>query len=496
MHRVRMPLYLPALIFLGLSSAWLWPLDGQTAQPTATVFEGARLITGDGSSPIENSAFIVGGDKFTQVGRRGELRIPAGAAHVDLTGKTVMPALIDLHGHIGFQNVMQGTMSKAFYTRENLIDHLERLAYNGVGATVGVGDLEDRSDLRGGRTNWGDVPLQVRKEVIPNAALFRTAGTGIAWPGSGPQGDPSRVDVPYPVSTVEEARAAVQDYVRMKPEFIKIWVDDRGGTKKTLTPALYRAIAEEAHKYNVPVGVHNVTLANAKELMRAGVEGWLHVPVRGGEAVDDELIAIVKQRIARNDRPKMWMTPALITAWMDTQGGKRPPWLDDPLLRDTYSPGQIEEYWGRPLAKMTPEQVERVRRDFELQASNAIKLRAAGMRIVSGTDTGQTRFLIGYFNQLDLESMVAMGLTPSEAIVAATRDPAEIARINAGLVRAGKSADFIVLDANPLEKIGNSRRINQVYLRGQKVDRAALNAKWLAEQNHATKSSLNNSKQK
>jgi imidazolonepropionase-like amidohydrolase len=282
----------------------------------------------------------------------------------------------------------------------------------------------------------------------------------------------------------------------MKPEFIKIWVDDRGGTKKTLTPPLYRAIAEEAHKYNVPVGVHNVTLANAKELMRAGVEGWLHVPVRGGEAVDDELIAVVKQRIARNDRPKMWMTPALITAWMDTQGGKRPPWLDDPLLRDTYSPGQIEEYWGRPLAKRTPEEVERARKDFELQASNAMKLRAAGMRIVSGTDTGQTRFLIGYFNQLDLESMVAMGLTPSEAIVAATRDPAEIARINAGLVRAGKSADFIVLDANPLEKIGNSRRINQVYLRGQKVDRAALNAKWLAEQNHATKSSLNNSKQK
>src|SRR5438445_6090466 len=486
MHRVRTPLFL-ASTFLLLASAWPWQLHGQTGQ---TVFEGARLIMGDGGAPIENSAFVVIGNAFTQVGRRGELRVPPGAVQVALTGKTVMPALIDLHGHIGFQHVAEGTMSKAFYTRENLIDHLERLAYNGVGATVSIGDLEDRSDLRGGRTNWGNVPLQVRKEVIPNAALFHTAGTGIAWPGSGPQGDPSRVDVSYPVTTVEEARKAVQDYVRMKPEFIKIWVDDRGGTKKTLTPPLYRAIAEEAHKYNVPVGVHNVTLANAKELMRAGVEGWLHVPVRGGEAADDELIAIVKQRIARNDRPKIWMTPALITAWTDTQGGKRPAWLDDPLLRDTYSPDQIEEYWGRPLAKMTPEQVERVRKDFELQASNAMKLRAAGMRIVSGTDTGQTRFLIGYFNQLDLEGMVAMGLTPSEAIVAATRDSAEIARINAGLVGAGKSADFIVLDANPLEKIGNSRRINQVYLRGQSVIRAAPNAKWLAQQNHETKSSL------
>jgi len=230
-------------------------------------------------------------------------------------------------------------------------------------------------------------------------------------------------------------------------------------------------------------------LSDAKELMRDGVEGWLHVPVRGGDAVDDELIGIVKQRVARNDRPKMWMTPALISAWMDTQGGKRPEWLDDPLLRDLYSSDQIEQYWGRPLAKRTPAEVERSRKEFELQASNAMKLRAAGMRIVSGTDTGQTRFFIGYSNHMDLESMVAIGLKPAEAIVAGTRDAAEIAHINAGMVAPGKSADFIVLDANPLDKIGNTRRINQVYLRGQKIDRPALQAKWSAER-QKTKSSL------
>jgi imidazolonepropionase-like amidohydrolase len=299
------------------------------------------------------------------------------------------------------------------------------------------------------------------------------------------------VDVPYPVTTPEEARKAVDDYVKMKPEFIKIWVDDREGTKKTLTPELYGAIADEAHKFNVPVGVHNVKLSDAKQLMRDGVEGWLHVPVRGGEAVDDELIGIVKQRVERRNRPVMWMTPALISAWMDTQGGSRPAWLDDPLLRDLYSSEQIEQYWGAPLAKRTPEQVERARKDFALQASNAMKLRAAGMRIVSGTDTGQTRFFIGFSNQLDLESMVAMGLTPSEAIVAATRDGAEIAHINAGLMALGKSADFIVLNANPLEKIGNARRISDVYLRGQKVDRAGLRAKWAAARNKKTTSSLN-----
>src|SRR5437660_7690724 len=167
---------------------------------------------------------------------------------------------------------------------------------------------------------------------------------------------------------------------------------------------------------------------------------------------------------------------------MVTHGVARPALLEVPILRYLYSSDQIEEYWGQPLAKRSPQEVERSRKEFQLQANNAMKLRAAGMRIVSGTDTGQTRFFIGYFNQLDLESMVAMGLTPSEAIVAATRDAAEIGKFNAGLVAPGRSADFVVLDANPLEKISNTRRINQVYLRGQKVDRAGLKAKWLAAQ--------------
>jgi imidazolonepropionase-like amidohydrolase len=122
-----------------------------------------------------------------------------------------------------------------------------------------------------------------------------------------------------------------------------------------------------------------------------------------------------------------------------------------------------------------------VARDFELLGKNAMALRAAGMRIVSGTDTGQVQFLIGYFNLLDLESMVAIGMTPSEAITAATRDSADVAHINTGLVAAGRQADFIVLDANPLERISNTRRINKVYLRGAEVPRAAMAAKWQSQ---------------
>src|SRR6266436_1440941 len=174
-----------ASLFLAACSSQV----NQEATGTAgtTVFEGARLITGDGGAPIENSAIVVVNNQFTQVGRRGEVQAPAGAARVDLTGKTVMPAMVDLHGHLGFQNVAAGTMSKETFTRENLIDHLERLAYHGIGAVVGIGDLVDRMKQGGGRTGWGDVPLRVRDEVIPGAALFKTAGDGMAYPGAGAQ---------------------------------------------------------------------------------------------------------------------------------------------------------------------------------------------------------------------------------------------------------------------------------------------------------------------
>jgi imidazolonepropionase-like amidohydrolase len=465
------------LVFVAciVAAACVVQIYAQRNNPPAVVFEGARLITGDGSTPIENSAFVIQGNVFTRVGRRGEVQIPAGAQRVNLSGKTVIPGKVDLHGHIGYQHDWDGTMAKEYFTRENLVDHLQRMAYYGVSGVVGVGDLVDRSDLHGGRTNWGDVPVRVRDEMPLGAALFHTAGPGLAWPGSGANGHPSRTDVPYPVTTIEEAREAVRDNVRMKPEFIKIWIDDRGGRSKKLTPPLYLAIIDEAHKNNVPVAVHNVTLADAKELMRAGVEGWLHLPVRNGEVPDAELIAMIKERIAKNDRPHMWFHPNIGTGALG-----REVW-DDPLLRETVSPEQIKENWGDALAAITPETTERARRNLkETGQNNALKLRDAGMKIVLGSDTGQTRFFIGWMGQLEFESWVWMGLTPMQAIVAATRDSAEAAHMNTGLIAPGKYADFTVLDANPLENIANSRRINKVYLRGQELDRAGLRTKWQA----------------
>src|SRR5262245_3809775 len=143
MHQVTKTtvcLVVAGFVVVGCRSA----VDGQTG---STVYEGARPITGDGSAPIENSAFVVQNGQFPSVGPRGQVQVPAGAAHVDLSGKTVMPTKVDLHGHIGYQHDWDGTMAKEYFTRENLIDHLDRLAYYGISATISIGDLVDRSDL-------------------------------------------------------------------------------------------------------------------------------------------------------------------------------------------------------------------------------------------------------------------------------------------------------------------------------------------------------------
>jgi imidazolonepropionase-like amidohydrolase len=386
----------------------------------ATVFEGARLIIGDGSEPIEDAAFVVQNGRFTQVGPRGQINAPAGAERVDLSGKTVMPAIVDAHKH-------------AAGDREALVDQLQRMAYYGIGVAMSMG------------TDDGDLASQVREETIPNAARLRTAGRGITRPEEG------RSEVPYWVTSEDEARTAVQELAARQVDMVKIWVDDRGGRYEKMTPELYGAVIDEAHANNLRVAAHIFALEDAKGLLRAGIDAFAH-GVRDMD-VDDEFVEMVKER------PNVVLVPNLPGRGVADDMS----WLSETLPAEEVE--QLQE-----AATDRPEAQE----GFGIQARNLARLSSEGMQIAFGTDGGTP-----WAPHVEMEDMVAAGMTPGEVIMAATRNSAELLQLtDVGSVETGKSADFIVLDANPLDDITNTREIAEVYLRGDAVDRAGLRARW------------------
>ena len=452
--RLSSRLILAACLLLAAGSAS--PVQSQTPASTATLFEGGRLITGDGSGPIENSAFVVENNRFTAVGRRGEVMAPSGTARVELTGKTVMPALIDAHSHIGYmRNLTSGPQN---YTRENILDHMHKFAYFGVAASMAMG------------SDFGDLPFQLRDEIqagkYPAAARFLTAGRGLAPVDEIKPGNMRHSA--YLVTTEEDARAGVREAAAHGVTMVKTWVDSRGGTVRKLTPPLFTAIIDEAHKRNMRVVVHATGLADVKALIGTGMDGFAHMV----NDVDDELMDLLKQR------PNTFFTLAL--------GGLRrqlySPWLNPPhpLVSETVWPDQIKRLQDRLAKGPAPT----AQQNWDRIARGVARFAAAGVRIGVGTDGGgqQGDQFIGWTMHTELENMVAAGMTPAQVMVAATRTSAGIHGLDdLGTVAVGKSADFVVLDANPLDDITNTRRINRVYLRGQEVPRAEMLAKWQAE---------------
>src|SRR6266545_1483461 len=307
-----------------------------TAQrPRTTMFEGARLIIGDGRV-IENGAIIVENGRIARVGRTGDVPRPAGAERVDLAGKTVMPTLVDAHLHVGYENM--NSWQAENYTRENVIDTLERLAYYGVGAVFSTG------------TDPNDLALQIQRDQaagrIGGARLVFAAGFGP--PGAGPNGQLLKELAKFKEVVVRgitndaDARRGVREVAAKGIPFIKVWVTDRGGTQVKTKPEAYRALIDEAHKHGIRVVAHATDgLADAKDLARAGLDGSIHAILDA----DQEFAQMMKKNNA-------FLTPAQGLGLRGNIPGLAP-WYEDPFFQEATPPATIDRY-RRQAAQATP----------------------------------------------------------------------------------------------------------------------------------------------
>ena len=428
----------------------------QSTSNRAVLYEGARLIAGDGSAPIESSTILVENGVITRIGGKGTISAPRGVSRIDLTGKTIMPALVNAHGHPGFQRGL--TYAAENFTRETIMNDLNRALYFGVAVVQSQG------------IERGDVTYQIRSDQEAGrlgGARLRIAGRGIGAPNAGP-GAAAYAGIAYEVTTETEARQAVRELATKHVNLVKIWVDDRNGRAPRLAPNLYRAIINEGHKHGLQVNAHVFYHTDAVDLVNAGIDGFAHL-VRDKE-MDDALIA----SIVRNN---VYVMPNLSPEWstyIDV-----PHWLKDgdPLMAliQRSVPQPVVERIRKSYENRSPTAIERTRTQYAILQRSLAKLAKANAKIILGCDTGLEDHPFGMAEQHELESMVNAGMTPMQVIVAATSRPAEYLKLEKmGVLASGKEADFLVLEANPLDNITNTQRISGLYIKGAEVDRTAL----------------------
>jgi imidazolonepropionase-like amidohydrolase len=458
MHRFKP---VAGLVISSMASAAVYSQTRPAATP-AVIYEGARLIIGSATTPpIAVGAFVVQDGKITAIGAKGAVMAPAGATHVDLTGKTVMPALINGHAHFGYTTVEEPVAASQHYSPQNLYDQFQREAFYGVGTVNDGGtavlsvSLQFQADQKAGK--------------YPNAAQY-VFNIGVVPPEGGPDEFLIKGTRPlhanYEVITSKEARAAVQEIAGKGVPRIKIWVGDRNGTYPAMPHEVYDAVIDEAHKHNMRVHAHAMLARDQKDILRAGADWIVHI-VTGG-TLDDEEIAIIKEK-----RP-FW-TPTEVRDFRREQC--------DPFMTQIL-PAKVVANTCKQNASPANQgfggnQGNQGNRDENIKA-NFMAMRAAGARILIGTDAGIRNVIgLGPTEHSELAAFVDLGMSPAEAIEAGTALPAAALGLqDVGTLAGGNYADFLVLNANPLDDIKNTRQISAVYLRGAKVDREAMMAKW------------------
>ena len=430
----------------------------------AVVFRNFTLIDGGDREPVQQAAMVIEDGRVSWVGSASELKAPDGAATTDLNGAFVTPGLINLHAHLG--NTVDFVQDRKFHTRESIEQDLQTFASYGVTTVVSMGTDQDvifqvRNDQRAAFAKAATPTAEGEASSAPPAmARVYTAGQGLMFEG----GYGGLAGVNDAVATPAEAAAYVNAQLDKGADFIKLWLDSELGTMPKMPPAISQAIIDTAHKRNARVLAHIFYLEDAKRLVDQGIDGFVH-GVRD-QPIDQALI----DGMLKNGT---WQAAATLSreAAMFAYGST-PPFASDPFFTRSVSAKTLE-LMNSPERQKTVASGPNFKKFpafFETAKANLKRLVDAGVPFAAGTDSGPPGRFAGYFDHWELELMVDAGLTPMQAIDAATRRAAMfLGAEDLGTLEPSKWADFVVLDANPLADIRNSRKIRAVYLAGAKV---------------------------
>jgi imidazolonepropionase-like amidohydrolase len=420
-------------IALGLT-ALLAGACGTDAPQDMQIFRGARLIDGDGTVLAEQGIVVVRDGRIVVAGDIAEVRPPTGGDVVDLSGRALMPGLVNAHGHVAdTQGLATGP---EFYTEANLVRQLRQYARYGVTSVMSLG-------------GDGDAGFALRDASV------------------GPL-DRARVFVAGPVitaTTPDEARQDVRALAARRPDFVKFRVDDNLGTTAKMPLDVARAIVDEAHAQGLRAAAHIFYLDDAKALLEAGIDLIAH-SVRD-RPVDDEVIALFRER-------GVCLSPTLTRELSTFVYESEPVFFADPFFAGAADPAVLDELRApeRQARMAESASAQRYKAALEVAKANLATLADAGVSVAFGTDTGPPARFQGYFEHLELELMTEAGLSPAAALEAATGGAAScLGLTDVGFLREGAWADFLVLTADPLTDVRATRSIDSVWIGGQRIER-------------------------
>ncbi len=423
----------------------------------AVIIEHATLIDGSGGAPLQDAALLLEGGRIVRIAPTGRIEAPAAAETIDATEKTVIPGMINLHGHVGLTKGL--VQAQEHYTRANVIENLRTYAAYGVTTTTSMGT--DLDLITGVRDEIDDGSLTGIARVVPALQGF-TVRNGYPTHVPGVKG------LAQEVISAEDARKRVDILAGKGARVVKMWVDDHHDTFDKLTPEIYGAIIDQAHKRGLIAAAHLYELEDAKGLVDAGLDAVIH-SIRDKE-VDG---ALIRRLLAKN----VVYSPTLIREKSTFAYAAGPEWLTDPFFAnrvETALLAALKTDFREAQAKDPERQINID--GFHMAMRNLKKLADAGVRIGFGSDTGPPGRFPGYFEHRETELMVEAGLTPMQVIQSFSKNASESLRIDRerGTLAEGKYADMIVLNKSPLGNIRNLREMDAVYIGGVRVSPAEL----------------------